>query len=112
MDVSVGNDVLTDIIQSTKIGDILKQENRLGETSFDKILVPRTLRKQGLNAMKEELDTTKSLSQWPCPNFLSLEKATSDVVLPTIRFYEVSANCSAPFVKCTVNFDKREQQQP
>jgi hypothetical protein len=113
MDVSVGNDILIDIIQSTKVGDMFKLDIKLTESS-DKVTVPRILKKRGLNAIKEELDATKTLSQWPCPNFLSLEKKAFDsftLVLPTIRFYEVSANCSAPYVKCTVNFDKKEQQE-
>lgn len=60
------------------------------------------------NTLQTEMDWSKNLSRWPCKNFKELEM--KKVVLPHRRFFMVSANCSVPYVRCTVNYDLREQK--
>lgn len=57
----------------------------------------------GLRALQRELDSTNTLSDWPCKSFLKNKCSPKLQVQPEM----IAANCSAPFVKCSVRFDTR-----
>lgn len=59
--------------------------------------------------MKEELENSKNLQRWPCKSFKELEKKSALSEQLPIKYYQIAANCSAPYVKCTVPYDIREQ---
>lgn len=73
--------------------------------SFDEEITKNTL-DIAETALGDELAMSQGLQKWPCANFMELEKK---VILPTIRYYQLSANCSDSNTKCSVGFDKREQ---
>lgn len=60
-------------------------------------------------SIENEMEISDDLSKWPCNSFLDLEQAYG--ILPYSRYFEVSADCSNSFVKCSVQFDKKEQKQ-
>eukprot|EP01039_Chlorochromonas_danica_P000576 gene576-620_t len=57
--------------------------------------------------IKDELLLSKNLTEWPCRSFKELEDA--GIVLQKSRYFKLAANCSLPYVKCTIRFDLREQ---
>ncbi len=67
--------------------------------------IPATLQQTCLSALANEMKISKELTKWPCRSFKELESAR----LP-LRFHALSANCSAPHVKCSVQFDMKEQK--
>ena len=74
------------------------------------------LKQVAMDAVQSELTASDGLSRWPCASFLDLEQSQqsqqsleSTTVLPHSRYFELAADCSDPFVKCSVLFDKREQ---
>lgn len=68
--------------------------------------VPEHLRAAGLRVLREEMLATKGLTDWPCKPFRELEGKGGRLQLHT---RDLAANCSDPFVKCTVGFDLKEQ---
>jgi hypothetical protein len=60
------------------------------------------------DVMNDEMQSSDGLSKWPCNSFLDLE--VKHGILAHSRYYDMAANCSDPFVKCSVAFDKREQR--
>lgn len=52
-----------------------------------------------------ELNNTLGLSKWPCPSFRSLEKELINEKL-IMSPSDLSANCSDPFVTCSVQYDQ------
>ena len=102
VDISLNTDQITSLLLS----HYHNNNNNL-------IKVPHRLTQRGQQVLEEELSNTNNLSQWPCRNFLSLESSSSSssLILPTLRYYDLAADCTAPYVKCTIRFDKREQQQ-
>lgn len=87
--------------------DILPLLDKLSlPASPSAILVPNW-QQIAAETLREEMRSSKNLSRWPCHNFKELE---SRVVLPHRRFYMFSPNCSTPFVKCSVQYDFREQR--
>jgi len=78
--------------------DIDKTQTTTATTS---ILSP-TMYQVGLKAVREELESTHSLTDWPCKSFKHFED-------PTIPMHtaDLAANCSAPYVTCSVRFDTR-----
>lgn len=68
--------------------------------------IPKTFIDTIESALGDELSMSQNLQKWPCGNFMELEKK---IILPSIRYFHLSANCSDPHTKCSVGFDKREQ---
>lgn len=64
------------------------------------------------DTIRDELVLSRNLSTWPCKSFKDLESKQhkGEVLLPHRRYYMLSPNCSAPFVKCSVQYDFREQK--
>lgn len=56
----------------------------------------------GLKAIREELESTHQLTDWPCKSFKHFEDPTIPMHVP-----DLAANCSAPYVTCSVRFDTR-----
>lgn len=60
----------------------------------------------GLSALKNELESTDELQKWPCKSFRELDKMIKrDEPLP-IKFNQLAANCSSPYVTCSVPMDR------
>ncbi|RYG69310.1 hypothetical protein EON64_03045 [archaeon] len=72
--------------------------------------VPGDLVDSAASTIVSELDISRNLSVWPCKSFKELETQYSSTLLSHRRYYLVSANCSAPNTKCSVQYDFREQQ--
>jgi hypothetical protein len=69
---------------------------------------------KGNKIMRQILQSTNNLSDWPCKSFRKLFKKGSKngskfTTVPSLNMPinsdVLSANCSAPYVKCTVRFD-------
>ncbi len=62
--------------------------------------------------IEDEINTSNGLTQWPCRSFLELEKDKQiSEESKVVRYYELSADCSDPYVKCSVRFDQNEQKK-
>ena len=85
-----------------ELAESLKQypdQNRLRNLSTEQL-------SQIIGSIGAELDQSKHLTKWPCLNFRSLQpKEPSAPSLP-IPYNVLSANCSDPFVTCSVHYDK------
>eukprot|EP01031_Cornospumella_fuschlensis_P031451 gene31451-38016_t len=71
--------------------------------------VPGELAEAAARSIASELDNSRNLSVWPCKSFKELETSFSSALLSHRRYYMLSPNCSAPFTKCSVQYDFREQ---
>ena len=90
------------ISDDSKLFSLLNTE--IGVTDdISKII--RSKRDIALNAIELELNTTKYLTRWPCLSFRSLENDYKNEVL-MMKASDVSANCSDPFVTCSVPYDQ------
>lgn len=69
--------------------------------------LPSSLADIATITITNEMDISAGLSKWPCNSFLDLEKSYG--ALPHSRYFELSADCSDPFVKCSVPYDQKEQ---
>lgn len=62
-------------------------------------------------AMQDEMRASKELTKWPCRSFRELDAALDQQQLRLpMPFHHLSADCSAPHVKCSVRFDTAEQK--
>jgi len=68
--------------------------------------IPLHLREAGFQAINDELISSNGLTQWPCKNFRELDNGPDSLPLSS---RDLAANCSSPFVKCTVGYDRKEQ---
>lgn len=57
------------------------------------------------HAIETELNTTKYLTKWPCLSFRSLAQDYKNEKL-LMQPSDVSANCSNPYVTCSVPYDQ------
>ncbi len=90
-----------DFMASTVIPELKKYWKPDGD------VLPKRVLEIAETALSDEISTSQTFQKWPCANFLELEKT---IILPTIRYFQLSANCSDSFTKCSVGFDKREQK--
>ena len=60
-----------------------------------------------IRAMKEEFENTNGLKKWPCLSFRDLDKDRTDTNSLPYHSKALAANCSAPYVTCSVGFDVR-----
>lgn len=67
-------------------------------------LIPVHLMKAGTSAVDSEMKSSNGLSKWPCESFRKLTDRPGAETLP-IPAVALAANCSAPYVLCTVGFD-------
>ena len=66
--------------------------------------IPIDLIKIATETFQSEFDKTSYLTKWPCPSFRELE---NNKVAKLVQAASVlSANCSDPFVTCSVRFDQ------
>ncbi len=91
--------------------DISELDNYEPLGSFDDSVLsvmPPLFVEAGMRSLKDELVSTKQLTVWPCRNFRELDgiaiKQGIDHLM-VMKSADVAANCSAPFVKCSVRFD-------
>ncbi len=68
-------------------------------------LLPEPLLAKATHALESELDKTSYLTKWPCPSFRDIDKSTKKATL-VHRASMLSANCSDPFVTCSVRYDQ------
>jgi hypothetical protein len=66
-------------------------------------VVPLNVYKIGLKSLKEELDTTNVLTDWPCKSFVKNYRPNFMSISPE----KLAANCTASYVTCSVRFDQR-----
>ncbi|KAJ1433810.1 hypothetical protein B484DRAFT_447044 [Ochromonadaceae sp. CCMP2298] len=64
---------------------------------------------RGLKAMQLEMQSTADLSEWPCRSFHDFDPATT-AALP-IPPKALAADCDAPHVTCSVQFDRTEHER-
>lgn len=57
--------------------------------------------------IESEFVSSSNLTKWPCLNFASLE--SSKMILPHLRYYQLSPDCSNPVNTCSVQYDFKEQ---
>ncbi len=69
---------------------------------------PLTLLTLARKIIENEMKISRGLSSWPCKSFKDIEKQFQSIL--TERYYDLSADCSDPFVKCSVPYDKNEQK--
>jgi hypothetical protein len=79
-----------------------------------KDIVPTNLLSLSVSIIKNEMDSSKGLTVWPCPSFKSLLTTAAASSSPLVRglvmdYHRLAANCSDPAVKCSVRFDMDEQ---
>ncbi len=87
----------------------LLQKYSLGLTSHPNDIPLSNWQQLAVDTIKNELDTSKNLSRWPCRSFKELE--SKEVLLPHRRYYMLAVNCSRSFTKCSVQYDLREQRE-
>jgi hypothetical protein len=73
-------------------------------------LIPPNYLNIGLAALEEEMRTTDSLTKWPCKSFNEIDILyKSKKINKNDKLYlsanELAANCSSPYVKCSVPID-------
>ena len=66
--------------------------------------IPDSIVLRSVSALKDELVISKSLTQWPCKSFRELDTTSVTTRLP-LHSSQLAANCSAPYVVCSVRFD-------
>lgn len=76
---------------------------------FHTTTLPKDLSDIFDSTIVDEMNGSDGLSMWPCNSFIDLEKRQ---ILPHMRYFQLSADCSNPAIKCTISYDKKEQPQP
>jgi hypothetical protein len=90
MDIDIPRGKLLKSIESVRMAI-------LNEIKGD-IEIPQAFRNRGAISLKEELEGTKNLSNWPCRSFKDLNGLVHTSA-------QLAANCSDPRVRCSVPFD-------
>ena len=86
------------------------------ESDFYKHLsIPQSVYTHAASIINDELASSNDLSQWPCKSFKDLERLSKALLqknpnLSLTPYYDLSADCRDPFVKCSVKFDINEQK--
>jgi hypothetical protein len=92
------------IADDAMLGQLLRREfnDSIFAASRD---YDREVAQAAMRGIETELNATKFLTKWPCPSFRGLEQDYSRVSL-SMKANELSANCSDPFVTCSVHYDQ------
>ena len=61
----------------------------------------------GINALKNELESTDELQKWPCKSFRELDKMIKRGEPLPIKSDRLAANCTSSYVTCSVPMDQR-----
>lgn len=91
------------IADDSMLGISLLQEFN-DSTCLSSRLYDQNVIESAVRGIGAELNSTKFLTKWPCPSFRSLEQDRK-ISLP-MKAVDLAANCSDPFVTCSVHYDQ------
>jgi len=88
---------------NTHLNELIEEIDYIPNTYSSYQLIPPKLMKIGVDTLRNELDTTKLLTKWPCHSFNSISNKDKLLFAPSV----LAPNCSGLHVVCSVPVDIR-----